>query len=162
MAWGLSTIHSWGLKIMALGKELSPLAGYWHSKPILLTHDEMLARQAQEALAQEAQLLSQQIYARQQDMRQANYSGGLDAQGYQLPIPPPTLTPHAKALHLLKLRLAGLDSKFNMGPEDFLCCHVHSTTVYVFFLFDGKSGVTQEESALFPSDKLITQLRMIR
>lgn len=69
---------------------------------------------------------------------------------------------HAKAEHLLRLRLAGLDSKFHISPEEFLACHVANGVVYIFFVISGKAGNTQEEIALFPSDKLITQFRLIR
>lgn len=69
---------------------------------------------------------------------------------------------HAKATHLLKLRLAGLDSQFHIAPDEFLTCHVSNSTVYIFFVINDKAGHIEEDTALFPSDKLITQFRLIR
>lgn len=69
---------------------------------------------------------------------------------------------HTKATQLLKLRLAGLDSRFHISLDEFLACHVANGTVYIFFVIDGKAGHIEEETALFPSDKLVTQFRLIR
>jgi hypothetical protein len=66
-----------------------------------------------------------------------------------------------RAYELLALRLGGVKRTFKLGAEDFLVCHCTIDTVFIFFVFNGKSGCTQEQTDIFPSDKLITQLKLI-
>lgn len=66
-----------------------------------------------------------------------------------------------RALSLLTMRLGGVKNALKLGAEDFLVCHTTPETVYVFFILNGKSGHTEEEIDIFPSDKLLTQLRLI-
>ena len=109
--------------------------------------DRQRAAQSQCSQAQLAQNLAQNQYTQAQ----------IQAQQYN---PEPNI--HVKAMSLLKLRLAGLDSKFHMTSDEFLTCHVSAGIVYIFFVIGGKAGHLEEETALFPSDKLITQFRLIR
>jgi hypothetical protein len=46
-------------------------------------------------------------------------------------------------------------------PFDFLETHWHDDTVYVFLVANGKPVMLQDDAGLFPSDTLITQLRLI-
>jgi hypothetical protein len=88
---------------------------------------------------------------RQQDLRQQDFP----QQG-----PNPV---HNKALRMLGDRLGTVDGYYKQKIDDFIACHVDTErrVVFVFFVFSGESGHTSEEINIFPSDKLITQLRMI-
>ena len=66
-----------------------------------------------------------------------------------------------RALQLLTLRLNGVKCMLKLGPDDFLICHCTTDVVYTFFVFKGKSGNVEEDINIFPSDKLLTQLRLI-
>jgi hypothetical protein len=66
-----------------------------------------------------------------------------------------------KALRLLMMRMSGVRSTLKLAADDFMCCHVREDTVHVFFVLKGHSGNTSEQVDIFPSDKLITQLRLI-
>lgn len=66
------------------------------------------------------------------------------------------------ALDLLKRRMAGVTGTFRLNRDEFLTCYVSSGTVYVFFVLNGKAGHFVEEVTIFPSDKMLTQIRMIR
>jgi hypothetical protein len=95
---------------------------------------------------------------------QAQASHHMDAQGYQYPQPhkPPEPNIHVRALRLLKARLAGLDSTYNIASDEVILTHVHQDKVYVFFVLKGRAGHFEDEAALFPSDGLITKIRIIR
>lgn len=73
----------------------------------------------------------------------------------------PKLNLHARARGMLIQRLGGVASEFNVNENDFLMCHVVAGTVYVFFLLNHREGVTTESMDIFPSDKLVAQLRMV-
>lgn len=66
-----------------------------------------------------------------------------------------------RALSLLTMRLGGVKNALRLGTDDFLVCHTTLDTVYVFFVLNGREGNTKEEIDIFPSDKLLTQLRLI-
>jgi hypothetical protein len=79
-------------------------------------------------------------------------------------IPPqsaPLPSPSVRARELFVKRMGGVRSEFNVARDDFLWTHVQADTVYVFFCFAGKEGVTKEQIDIFPSDQLIAQFRMI-
>ena len=69
---------------------------------------------------------------------------------------------HVKALQLLKARLAGLDNSYTIAPDEIILTHVYQDKVFVFFVLKGKAGYLEDEASLFPSDGLITKLRVIR
>jgi hypothetical protein len=68
---------------------------------------------------------------------------------------------HARARGLLLDRLGGIEGPCRINPNDFLMCHVFDGIVYIFFIFDKKEGMTKESTDLFPSDKLVAQMRMV-
>jgi hypothetical protein len=72
-------------------------------------------------------------------------------------------TPHDRARSLLLARLGGITGSYRIKPEDFLWCHITPDlkTVHVFFVFGDQAGNTSEDSAMFPSDTLITQFRLL-
>lgn len=47
-------------------------------------------------------------------------------------------------------------------PFDFLETHLYKETVFVYVSVDGKNVILEDDAALFPSDTLITQLRLIQ
>ena len=73
----------------------------------------------------------------------------------------PKLNLHARARGMLIQRLGGVAADFNVNENDFLMCHVTGGTVYIFFLLNGREGVTTESMDIFPSDKIVAQLRMV-
>jgi hypothetical protein len=73
--------------------------------------------------------------------------------------PPPNLSERARELFLK--RMGGIRAEMKIRLGDFVACHIHGETVYVFFCFAGREGVVKESIDLFPSDLLITQFRMI-
>lgn len=79
----------------------------------------------------------------------------------QLDVPKDNARLNQRALQLLTLRLSGVRGNLRLGPDDFLVCHCTTETVYTFFVFNGKSGNTEEDINIFPSDKLLTQLRLV-
>ena len=72
-------------------------------------------------------------------------------------------TPHDRARSLFLARLGGIKGSYRVKPEDFLWCHITPDfkTVHVFFVFGDQAGTTSEDSAMFPSDTLITQFRLL-
>lgn len=109
--------------------------------------DPLLAAQQQ----QEAQLMMAQA----QNAQNTNWLP---------PIPMPITKPnkHEKAIELLKMRMGGVLKDFHPDPnEEFLICHVHKDTVFVFFVAKGVAGNLEESVNQFPSDKLIAQLRLL-
>ena len=68
---------------------------------------------------------------------------------------------HERAREMFLKRLGGLRAEHKVKLGDFIAAHVHGTTVYLFYVFDGREGVVKEDIDLFPSDQLITQFRMI-
>jgi hypothetical protein len=99
-----------------------------------------------------AQALQNQLYQQAQQ-----------AQNWQISnqVGPQISTPNSRAYDLLTLRLAGVKGAFKLALGDFLICHYAAEIVYVFFVFNGRSGHIEEQADIFPSDKLITQLRLI-
>ena len=51
-----------------------------------------------------------------------------------------------------------------LKPQDFLMCFNSNDrdTVHVFFVFGKETGVLEDDKHMFPSDELITQLRLLR
>jgi hypothetical protein len=124
-----------------------------YSSMLGISYDELTpARQAQMAqLAQQAQqaqmnsILGQQTQGWRPDVDQRIQVNLLNQRAYEL----------------LTLRLGGVKRTFKLAADDFLVCHCTTETVYVFFVFNGKSGHTEEQTDIFPSDKLVTQLKLI-
>ena len=75
--------------------------------------------------------------------------------------PQSSMSFHDRAKGLLMSRLHGMRGMAPMVADDFLHCHVSNDTVYVFFLIGGREGIIQENIDVFPSDTLITQIRMV-
>ncbi len=52
----------------------------------------------------------------------------------------------------------------NVGEKlfDFIAAHQHADTVFVFIVHDGKNVVIKDNEKLFPSDALITQIRLLQ
>ena len=75
--------------------------------------------------------------------------------------PKPNINIHARARGMLIDRLGGIDGPMKLKDGDFLMCHCFWGTVYVFFVFNKRDGVTKESTDIFPSDKLVAQLRMV-
>jgi hypothetical protein len=70
-------------------------------------------------------------------------------------------TPKPEATMLLRIRLGGFSGALNIKKEDFLHAHVLDDAVIVFYIFGGQEGHLRDDVALFPSDTLITQIRMV-
>lgn len=70
-------------------------------------------------------------------------------------------TTNKRAERLLLDRLRGVKGDFKYTSTDFLFSHVHTDRVFVFFVHDGRGGHLEDDLSLYPSDKLITQLRLI-
>ena len=70
---------------------------------------------------------------------------------------------HYRAQKLLIERLIGLsDERHEIFTKDnFITCYVKKGTVYTFFVLSERAGVVEEDVNIFPSDKLISQLRMV-
>ena len=75
--------------------------------------------------------------------------------------PQSSMSFHDRAKGLLMSRLHGVRGRVPLMADDFLHCHVSNDTVYVFFLIGGREGILQENVDVFPSDTLITQIRMV-
>lgn len=73
--------------------------------------------------------------------------------GSNIPKPDPTM--------LLRQRLGGLSGTLNIKSADFLHAHVLDDAVIVFYIFGGQEGHLRDDVALYPSDTLITQIRMV-
>jgi hypothetical protein len=88
-------------------------------------------------------------------------------QTHQFPAPvdtpntrrPPDLASRARELFLK--RMGGIRAELKVQAGDFLACHVHGETVFLFYCFAGREGVAKEHIDMFPSDTFITQFRMI-
>jgi hypothetical protein len=70
-----------------------------------------------------------------------------------------TLSTRAREMFLK--RMGGIRAEMHVAAEDFVHCHIHGETVYLFYCFAGRDGCVKEPIDLFPSDQLITQFRMI-
>lgn len=124
---------------MALGDGFSSLLGI--SNVAQSPFDAAQAQQAQADIQRQMELLKQ-------------------AQGGPFSTNPmPGL--HERAREMFLKRLGGLRAEHKVKLGDFVAAHVHGTTVYLFYVFDGREGVIKEDIDLFPSDQLITQFRMI-
>lgn len=155
MAGRLSTIDSWRLKFgrikMALtyGKPPSSIFGD-HLNDVY----KYMQQVRNSPILQQDVVNAQQQYSQLQAMNQAQAAAGMA----NISTPPLDYI----ALDLLKRRMAGLTSQFTLKQDEFLTCYVSKDTVYVFFVLNGKAGHFIEEVTLFPSDKILTQIRMIR
>lgn len=69
--------------------------------------------------------------------------------------------PHKSAYSLLMSRLHGVAGAFVMSTNDYLFTHVHTDKVFVFFVHNDRAGHLEDDINLFPSDKLITQVRLL-
>ena len=60
-------------------------------------------------------------------------------------------------------RLIGLsDERRELFTKDnFITCYVNKGKVYTFFVLNERSGTVEEDINIFPSDKMISQLRMV-
>jgi hypothetical protein len=152
-----STIDSWR-SAMALGDPPSKwdLSGFKMFDDSILGIDNVHRSAIEQQLiaAQANQMLAAQAQQMQPFLNQAT------AQAVQQP-PDPRGKANEKALHLLMMRMQGVRNTLRLGADDFMCCHVREDTVHVFFVLKGNSGNTSEQVDIFPSDKLITQLRLI-
>jgi hypothetical protein len=72
-------------------------------------------------------------------------------------------TINVRAMELLHARLNGVDGNFIVGERNTIYTHVHDATdrVYVFFAVGEKAGYLEDEKAIFPSDRLVTQIRLL-
>lgn len=68
---------------------------------------------------------------------------------------------HHRSRELFLGRMGGVRNEFKVKLGDFVQCHVHAQTVYLFYCFGDKAGVTSESIDVFPSDQLIAQFRMV-
>lgn len=70
---------------------------------------------------------------------------------------------HTRARELLINRLCGVKGDFYMDQKEFLWCHVYDEQVYVFYAFkDSRVGHLEEGVSEFPSDTIITQIRLLK
>jgi len=113
-------------------------------------HEDMLTAQLPNAMqqAQQAQNISK-------DQMYAIMNGTATAE----PNRPPPLADRARELFLK--RMGGIRAEMKVKLGDFVACHIHAETVYVFFCFSGREGVVKENIDLFPSDLLVTQFRLL-
>lgn len=70
-------------------------------------------------------------------------------------------SPHENAKSMLFSRLHGFNYGFVMKQDDFLLPHVSPAKVYVFFIHGDRVGHLEDDIAIFPSDQLITQIRLL-
>lgn len=68
---------------------------------------------------------------------------------------------HKNAYSMLMSRLHGVAGSFIMGANDYLFTHVHTDRVFVFFVHNDRAGHLEDDINIFPSDKLITQVRLL-
>lgn len=96
----------------------------------------------------------QQALQNQQAGTQGQSSSSIDNKTYM----------NNRALDLLYARLRGvnLNTPVLSSASDFLACHIAGTKVYTFFVFGDKVGHLEDDGNMFPSDELITKLRLIR
>lgn len=70
---------------------------------------------------------------------------------------------HSRADRLLRDRLIGIRGRFDLAQHEMMMVHVYHETVYIFYVFEGgKAGHLTDPIDLFPSDELVTQLRLLR
>lgn len=107
-----------------------------------------------------SQAAQQNVDQQQLNQILAQSQQGTWHQGTQANISP---TPHDRARSLFLARLGGIRGSYQVKSEDFIWCHITSDmkTVHVFFVFGDQAGTTSEDSAMFPSDTLITQFRLL-
>lgn len=81
----------------------------------------------------------------------------------QIQANPPRQVPlHEHARDMLLKRLYGVTGlAFKLGTNDFLWTHVTADKVFIFFVCHERAGHIEDDAMLFPSDRLITQLRLI-
>jgi hypothetical protein len=117
-------------------------------------HEDMLTAQLPNAMqqAQQAQQAQQKF---SNDQLHAIINGTATAE----PNRPPPLADRARELFLK--RMGGIRAEMKVKLGDFVACHIHAETVYVFFCFSGREGVVKENIDLFPSDLLVTQFRLL-
>lgn len=157
MAGRLSTIGSWRLKMPMSIKEIAKMALTYGKPPSVLGSIDHLddvfkyMQQTRNFPTRQNIQAAQQNYNDIQAMNQAqaNMGQGVPSLDYV-------------ALDLLKRRMAGITGTFKLNQDEFLTCYVTNSTVYVFFVLNGKAGHFTEEVTIFPSDKILTQIRMIR
>ena len=117
-------------------------------------------------LAQDSYALAQDSYALKRALSQSQ--GNVSSLQAGTPTQPPysqaaiNSAANDVANKLLRQRFAGVQDTFKLGQKDFLLAHFAEAYVYTFFVLNGKEGVVKEPTDIFPSDKLITQLRMIK
>ena len=70
-------------------------------------------------------------------------------------------SPHDEAQSLLMLRLQWGQKNFKLTPESMLKAHVTRDKVFVFWVVGGAAGHFEDEIALFPSDQLVAQIRLL-
>jgi hypothetical protein len=74
----------------------------------------------------------------------------------------PAIDERKQAHILLRNRLQGVNGKgFTVDKNDFLFPLIHGEKVYIFFLHGDRVGHLEDEKNMFPSDKLVTQLRLL-
>jgi hypothetical protein len=78
-----------------------------------------------------------------------------------IPNTPPNTTLAQRAREMFLKRMGGIRAEMAVAPGDYVNCHVHGETVYLFYCFAGKDGCAKENIDMFPSDQFITQFRMI-
>ena len=147
-----STIDSWGVP-MAIINDKWVLDSFMPDNRDVFNSENMQSALEHQMKAAQAQqqansFLNQQLLGQAQQTQQ----------------PPPKDIrgqTNERALHLLMMRLSGVRGQLRLGKDDFMCCHVREDTVHVFFVLNGRSGNTEEHVDIFPSDKLLTQLRLI-
>lgn len=55
----------------------------------------------------------------------------------------------------------GIGDAVRQVPFDHISIHESTSKVFVFVVLDGKATTIEDEAAMFPSDTLVTQLRML-
>ena len=68
-----------------------------------------------------------------------------------------------QARNMLFDRLMGVnrDMVFDIGVNDFIYPVHHGDKVYIFFIHNDRAGYLEDNADLYPSDKLVTQVRLI-
>lgn len=134
-----------GLSDFGLGKLISP-----PSKP---DYDSLLGLPP-ELFSSPA---VQQVWAQQVAVNQAQANLAQQAQA----APTSRVPRHEHARSMLIDRLNGVLGTFVMSTDDFLLAHIHKDQVYIFFIHNDRAGYLADDANLYPSDKLVTQVRLI-
>lgn len=114
-----------------------------------------------QGLAQHDQSISQQLLQNQYAAAANQLSAAQNFDpGYSY-ITPGQTNIHQQARSMLFSRLNGLSTGFVMRQTDFILTHVHKDKVYIFFITEDKAGHLEDDKNLYPSDKLITQIRLL-